>query len=253
MTANEAVKRSMEIHRNIEDIIADGYTLSETDEMALVAMYDAEIAYTDEMIGRLFDHIQSLDLEDTIIVVTADHGELFGEHGLLGHTITLNDAVTNVPLVVHGLDNLSVSDDDIVQHPDLMHTLIAMIDGRTEQMQGVDLRRNKRTYAISQRGPLTFSKYKQGSAFDTSPFHEQMFTTFRSDRFRYLWSKNRSELFEIPDEYTDVIKQYPQVAEQFEAELTSWLSEEGQPVSRGTKDDLTESMRRQLRDLGYVE
>lgn len=253
MTASEAAERSMEIHRNIEEVISNGYTISETDEKALIAMYDAEIAYTDEMIGRLFDHIQALDLGDTIFIITADHGELFGENGLLGHTITLNDAVTNVPLVTHGFDDLAISEDSIVQHPDVMQTLVEMADGRTEQMQGVDLRRNERTYAISQRQSLSGSRYEQDPEFDISRFHEQMLTTFRSERFRYLWSDNKSELFELPNELTEVSDKHPEVAERFEAELTNWLSKEGQPISCGTEDNLTESMRRQLRDLGYVE
>ncbi len=253
MTASEAAERSMEIHRDIRDIIGEGYTISRTDEKALIAMYDAEIAYTDEMIGRVFDHIQSLDIDDTIFVVTADHGELFGENNLLGHTITLDDAVTNVPLVIHGLDDLVVAADSIVQHPDLMQTLVGMVDGRTEQMQGVDLRHSKRTCAISQRQSFNGSGYEQNPEFDTSRFHEQMLTSFRSDRFRYSYSDDQSELFELPDEYTDVTKEYPEVVERFEVNLTDWLSEEGQPISRGTEDNLTESMRRQLRDLGYVE
>jgi uncharacterized sulfatase len=253
MTAHEAVERSMEIHKNHHKIITGGYTLSEADEMALTAMYDAEIAYTDEMIGRLFDHIQNLNIEDTIFIVTADHGELFGEHGLLGHTLVLNDAITNVPLVTHGFESLSISENDIVQHPDMMQTLITMADGKTEQMQGVDLRQKKRTYAISQQQSGIRSNYKQAPEFDTSDFHEQMLTAFRSERFRYSYSDDQSELFELPDEYTDVTEEYPEVAERFEVNLTDWLSEEGQPISRGTEDNLTESMRRQLRDLGYVE
>lgn len=254
MTAGEAVERSMEIHRNHDEIITEGYTLSETDEMALAAMYDAEIAYTDEMIGRLFDYIQDLDIGDTVVVVTADHGELFGEHGLLGHTLVLSDAVTNVPLVTHGLDDLTISKDDIVQHPDVMQTFVAMADGRTEQMQGVDLRHKKRTYAISQRQSIISSSYfNQMPKFDTSRFHDQMLTAFRDERFRYLRSDNRSELLKLPNESTDVTEEYPEIAQRFEADLMDWLSQEGQPVSSETESNLTEAMRRQLRDLGYVE
>lgn len=253
MTTKEAVERSMEIHRNLKEIVANGYTLSEADEMALIAMYDAEIAYTDEMIGRLFDYIRSLDLGDTVVVVTADHGELFGEHGLLGHRYVLSDAVTNVPLVVHGLGDLTVSETDIVQHPDLMRTLLEIVDGRTEQMQGVDLRREGRTCAISQRGPISFSDCRHDLMFDISQFHEQMLTAFRSERFRYQRSEDRSELFKLPDEVTDVTETYPEVAKWFNADLADWLATEGEPVSRGIEDNLTESMRQQLRDLGYVE
>jgi hypothetical protein len=155
--------------------------------------------------------------------------------------------------VIHGLDDLVVSEDDIVQHTDVMQTLVEMVNGRTDQMQGVDLRHSNRTYAISQRQSYVGSPYEQNPEFDLSRFHERMLTTFRSDRFRYMWSDDRNELFELPDECTDVSEEYPEVAKRLKSELTDWLSQEGQPVSRGTEDNLTESMRRQLRDLGYVE
>jgi uncharacterized sulfatase len=254
MTAEQAVERSMEIHESVNEIIADGYTLSEADEAALIAMYDAEIAYTDSMIGRLFDYVQSLELGETVFVVTADHGELFGEHGLLAHRLVLDDAVTHVPLVVHGLDDLAVPPDDLVQHLDVVRTLLELAGGRTEQMQGVNLFGEGREYAISQRGPSDFSTYRQHNRdFDTSRFHGSTLTGFRTDTFRYQRSDDRRELFELPDESTDVAADYPDVVERFDADLSEWLSTDGQPVSSGTEDELTESMRRQLRDLGYVE
>ena len=69
-----AAERAYEIHETLDEIIAEGGRLDQSDWDVLRAMYDAEIAYTDEMVGRLVDYIDSLDLGDTIIVVTADHG-----------------------------------------------------------------------------------------------------------------------------------------------------------------------------------
>jgi arylsulfatase A-like enzyme len=63
--------------------------------------YAAEIRYTDEVFGKLIDDLERQDLLDhTIIVVTSDHGEEFGEHGSLGHSKTLYDEVLRVPLVI---------------------------------------------------------------------------------------------------------------------------------------------------------
>jgi arylsulfatase A-like enzyme len=66
------------------------------DEMAL---YDGEIRFTDLHLGRLFDELKARGLYDkTIVVITGDHGELFGEHGLTRHGYHLYE--TKVPLIM---------------------------------------------------------------------------------------------------------------------------------------------------------
>lgn len=65
-------------------------------------LYDGEIAYTDAHVGRLLDFIQSSPLRDsTALVVTSDHGEAFGEHGLIRHGFELWQELVRVPLIVH--------------------------------------------------------------------------------------------------------------------------------------------------------
>jgi arylsulfatase A-like enzyme len=66
-------------------------------------LYGRSIRYMDDWLGRL---LESLDrrgvLDDTIVVVTSDHGENFGEAGLLAHCFSLDDRLIHVPLIVHG-------------------------------------------------------------------------------------------------------------------------------------------------------
>jgi len=67
----------------------------------VLALYDGEIRYTDEHVGRLLDLVDELGLrERTIVVLAADHGEEFFEHGRKGHERTLYEEVLRVPLVV---------------------------------------------------------------------------------------------------------------------------------------------------------
>ena len=67
----------------------------------VIALYDGEIRYTDDHLGRLFDLIERLGVfDDTIIVVTSDHGDEFFEHGKKGHGQNLFDNVLLVPLVM---------------------------------------------------------------------------------------------------------------------------------------------------------
>jgi len=70
------------------------------DEIRLL-LYDAEIRFTDDQISLLFLELHRLGLYDSSwIIVTADHGELFGEHERYGHGITLDQEVVRVPLIV---------------------------------------------------------------------------------------------------------------------------------------------------------
>jgi arylsulfatase A-like enzyme len=63
--------------------------------------YDGALAYVDDAIGRVLDWIDSHGLRDrTIVVVTSDHGESFGEHGLVEHRNSLYREVIRVPLII---------------------------------------------------------------------------------------------------------------------------------------------------------
>ncbi|MEZ4637264.1 MAG: sulfatase-like hydrolase/transferase [Caldilineaceae bacterium] len=66
-------------------------------------LYAAEVAYQDHALGRLIDWLrQSGRLDDTLVIVVADHGESLGEQGLLNHLYGLYDPLIHVPLVMRG-------------------------------------------------------------------------------------------------------------------------------------------------------
>jgi arylsulfatase A-like enzyme len=67
----------------------------------LPQLYDLEIGFMDDQIGRLLAALRARGLyDDLLVVVTADHGELLGEHGLRGHGLTLSQEELRVPLLV---------------------------------------------------------------------------------------------------------------------------------------------------------
>lgn len=67
----------------------------------LVALYDGEIAFVDAHIGEILTALHELGLENnTIVAVTADHGEEFFDHGAQGHNRTLYDEVLHIPLII---------------------------------------------------------------------------------------------------------------------------------------------------------
>src|SRR5262249_2669434 len=65
--------------------------------------YDGEIAFVDAQVGRLLAALERAGrLANTYVVVVADHGEAFGEHGEEGHGLLVYDTTMHVPMIVAG-------------------------------------------------------------------------------------------------------------------------------------------------------
>ncbi len=78
--------------------------------------YDSEVFFTDHHIGRLFDFAKTKDWWDhTAIIISADHGETFGEHGMFKHAFELWEVLTRVPLVIYypGIEPKVISSDAV--------------------------------------------------------------------------------------------------------------------------------------------
>ncbi|MEO7729751.1 MAG: sulfatase-like hydrolase/transferase, partial [Kofleriaceae bacterium] len=106
-----------------------------------MALYDGEIAFTDLHIGRLLDDLRARGLYDkTVIVVTGDHGEGFGEHGIELHGYHLYAAQTKVPLIIRvpGLAPRRAATP--AGHADILPTLVDLAGGAaTADMMGRSL------------------------------------------------------------------------------------------------------------------
>ena len=120
----------------------------------LVDLYDDEIAYWDGELQRLFEELDRRGLrQSTLIILAADHGEMFLEHGDIKHCRQLWDTVTHVPLVrvsgtrgrrvptaVQNLDILPTMLDYLASPPDGWHaeglSLRALADGARESRRG---------------------------------------------------------------------------------------------------------------------
>ncbi|HUS80380.1 MAG TPA: sulfatase [Armatimonadota bacterium] len=81
--------------------MAGGLQVSEAEWEAVRAIYDEGLLYTDYLVGRLISFLRRRELYDrTLLIVTADHAEAFGEHGLAYHQFGLYDVNIRVPLIV---------------------------------------------------------------------------------------------------------------------------------------------------------
>ena len=96
----------------------------------LINRYDSRIRYVDYAIENLFVYLEKNNITNTsLLIITADHGEEFLDHGNFGHSPKLYDELIHVPLIIKG-PNIPKSKkiDTLVQHLDIAPTILDMLD-----------------------------------------------------------------------------------------------------------------------------
>jgi len=257
LSVDEALAASLDMSDRLHEYIANGLRFDAETWNAIDVMYDTSLAYVDAVASSIVETART-ELDDPVIIVTADHGEFFGEEGLLAHMLSTHSAVTNVPLVVAGVDGLSGTRTDVVQHADAMRTVLAELGLDVPVPIGRDIRTDSREVAFTQRGePRSATKIEEfcryNPSFDASRFLSGVITSARTSEHRYQRGDDRADLFRLPDESTDVSEAEPEVVERLDGEVDSWLATHGTASdSRKRAADFSREMEKQLEDLGYL-
>jgi arylsulfatase A-like enzyme len=91
------------LHRWLWDVSVGHRPMQPEDVREEVDAYDSALAYLDDKVAALLDDLSRRRLlDDTIVIVTSDHGEEFGEHGVFDHGYTLYRQALHVPLIIVG-------------------------------------------------------------------------------------------------------------------------------------------------------
>lgn len=99
--------------------------------------YDSEVYFTDLHVGRLFDFAKQQPWWDrTVVIISADHGEAFGDHGMHKHGFELWEVLTHVPLLFHGPTLQPREIDARRSHIDLAPTILELM-GVSELPEGL--------------------------------------------------------------------------------------------------------------------
>lgn len=252
VSPSEAIEILLSINDNIYEHIADGCQFDDREIAVINALYDAALAYTDERIGELVSYIKS-ELDDVIIVITGDHGELLGENGMFGHRLLTHDAVCHVPLVVSGPTEI-VDYEGHIQHIDIVRTLLAEV-GAEAPTSGFDLRSEQREYSIVQhcekRQNSQLEELNRTSpAFEFEREHEGILTSIRNDDYKYEQAPDAEWLFALPDESTDIEPDHPDIVDSFR----DIYEEFSRNLSRydSAERKISDARRQQLQNMGYL-
>ena len=228
-----------------------------------IAHYDGAINNVDFHIGRLLNHLKSLELEkNTIIVLTADHGECFGEHNLfLNHGDYLYDEALRVPLIIKcpALPQKKIQSQ--VQLTDIMPTVLELLKiPAVDKVDGVSLvplineDKKVREYAFSETGRPYFNQNKRAYI----PGIKGKWRMIRTNKWKLIYiphpEKDIFELYNIekdPMEKNNLIEQEPEKADFLKKRLFEWIPKSD--LEQSENDDLTQRSIKLLRQAGYIE
>jgi arylsulfatase A-like enzyme len=86
----------------LDKIVLGQMKISERDKTRIIALYDSDVSYNDKVLGELFDELKKLGhADDTMVILTSDHGEELWDHGRIGHGQSLREELVHVPLLIY--------------------------------------------------------------------------------------------------------------------------------------------------------
>lgn len=220
----------------------------------LVALYDSEINYVDQSIGKLIDAIPGM--EDAMIIVVSDHGEGFLEHNSLDHGYQLYEESINVPL--------------IVKYPDakrdgkkIFHTPCSIVDVPLTILDWLGI---KNTYHFQGKSlmPLITGKIPDEANGSNRVILSELnrfgkdLISLRIGKWKYIhdFKNKKEELYDLSidsGETVNIITKEPQLHNEIRNKLSEWLTIVKEPKVKTKRVELDAESVERLKSLGYIE
>ncbi len=219
----------------------------------VISLYDAEIRQLDAALATFFHALEQRKLlENTIVVITADHGEEFLEHGRMLHGASLYDEVLRVPLIMVGPKippSKRISSQ--VELIDIMPTVMELCDSQSPSgIQG----RSLVPFLTGNGEPWERAAFAEA---DNKNAELDIKRVIRTDQYKLYYDRlsGMQELYDLaadPREQTNVLKEHPQKASELLEQLQEWMK---QNTRRGEPGSivLTDSEKERLKALGYLK
>jgi arylsulfatase A-like enzyme len=222
----------------------------------IIALYDAEIMFVDNLLGTLFQMLKDTGiLKDTILIITSDHGEEFKEHGDFDHLPKLYDELIHVPLIIYDADLESRRIDAVVSLIDIAPTILDLLEfDPIDKWQGRSLvplvGKNEENWTDEAYSEVSHEAYKLRIELNKRK------TSIRTNEWKFILDEDsdRRELYNLskdPGEHNNVYLAEEKTAKILEHKVKKHISRYDleSPVRRIEEN---EDVKERLRKLGYL-
>jgi arylsulfatase A-like enzyme len=243
-------RRSRSFHKEVDRILAaDSRDPSEIQFMTDV--YDENLAYADRIVGKLHEILRKNKiLDNTLTIITSDHGEGLGEHELLGHNVVLHKEGIHVPLIFH-LPGIK-DGEEVIANPaitsDIAVTLSELLD---IDYPYSELSRGKNLFFLPKKRTricrsIVLSSQYSGYVIDSFPYRAIIFPTLGQ------WNFDTFNISENP-EATRALSDDDFQKAALKFFLNQFIENTARGFRAGKEPKLGEKEKERLKALGYIK
>lgn len=256
-------KEKRMLEAGIETTSTNADTVSPENMILLSDLYDSSLRYVDDQIKQFVNILEKKDLlNSTVVALTSDHGEAFGEHGFFGHLNRLNyqthflyDEVIHVPLFFYAPSHIhSQQHHDIFSMIELEKTLLELTGCRFSPEKAHN------SLAASQNKQHEKIIFSEGSTISYRNQRKDLVTA-RTKHWKYIKNQatGKNELYDLrkdPYEKKNIADQQKDKSTYFKSIIDKHLSDisnglDGKDISPQEQSD-DEKIIERLKDLGYM-
>ena len=222
-----------------------------------IALYDGEIRYVDDHVGRLLEQVEAAGRrDDTIVAITADHGEELWQRGQRGHRSNLFDEVIHIPLIVRFPGRLPAGRrvTELVRQIDIAPTLLDLAGLDPASVGGED---SSLPYAAR-----SFAELAKGEPEGPTPglaafadLHDGLVRAVGTQDRKYIVDREKPMFFRLdqdPGELENRLDDEPAAARGYAQLLDSWVA--ARKSSAGaTEAETPPEQLELLKSLGYIQ
>lgn len=187
---------------DIGKIATGSLKVNDRDITRVRALYDSNVSYQDDLVRQLFEKLSAWGIADeTMLIITADHGDEQWEDGRVGHGASLRDSLSHVPLVIHypplfpaGLIRVGT---DVV---DILPTVAEVLG-----VQGDDQWQGQSLLPLANGVGRDYPRMSFASQYEEAH-------AARVGRWKYHYGRRGAELFDVvaePDEKKEISSSHP--------------------------------------------
>ncbi len=227
--SSAAYRKVASVSQNPHDYALGRARKTRSGFQTLRTLYDGDVTYLDARIGELLEHLRERDLLDnTLLIITSDHGEEFGESGHLDHSYGVHNVLLHVPLLIRYPPSFKPGArvKHLVELIDIFPTILDVLEieweGRKE-LPGRSLLEppapGEVRHTVAERYLPTLGMKWLFDAQDAKGFaFIRRLKCIQNSRYKFVWSSNGAEaLYDLsadPMEQENVISELPEEAKQ---------------------------------------